>query len=51
LHTIFDNTRQALVAILEHHEGQDAIRHAIAGFWAYQLPGLDGFYRWATENR
>jgi AcrR family transcriptional regulator len=32
LHTIFANTRQALVAILEHHEGHEAIRHAIGGF-------------------
>ena len=48
LQTIFDNTRRALVAILEHHEASDDIRHALGGFWAYQLPGLDGFYRWAT---
>jgi AcrR family transcriptional regulator len=51
LHTIFDNTRRALVAILDHHQDAAAIRHAVAGFWAYQLPGLDGFYRWATEVR
>lgn len=51
LRTIFDGTRRALVAILEHHEDRQAIRHAIGGFWAYQLPGLDGFHRWSTGTR
>lgn len=48
LHAIFDHTRRTLVAILDHHQGRQDIRHAIRGFWSYQLPGLDGFYRWAT---
>lgn len=50
LDTIFDNTRRALVAILERHQDRTAIRTAVQGFWAYQLPGLDGFYRWATAD-
>lgn len=50
LDTIFDNTRRTLVAILERHQDRIAIRTAVQGFWAYQLPGLDGFYRWVTGD-
>lgn len=47
---VFDNTRRALVAILSAHDQADAIRHAVEGFWSYQLPGLDGLYHWASTR-
>jgi AcrR family transcriptional regulator len=49
LDVIFDNTRRALVAILATHHDQHTIRRAVAGFWSYQVPGLDGFSRWVRH--
>jgi AcrR family transcriptional regulator len=47
---IFDNTRQALVAILSREHEEQAIREAIQGFWSYQLAGLRGLLRWLTTE-
>lgn len=49
LETGFRNTVRALVAILEAHEDEAAIREAFAAFWSYQLAGLEGLRRWATS--
>lgn len=44
---IFDGTRRTLAAILEAHADERALRDAVEAFWAYQIPGLRGFTRWA----
>lgn len=43
---VFDNTRRALATILRSTDDPDEIRRRIAGFWSYQLPGLDGLLAW-----
>jgi AcrR family transcriptional regulator len=45
LHLVFDQTRRALARILYGHEDPQRIRALVAGFWAYQVPGLDGLLR------
>lgn len=43
LRRIFENTRSMIASILEAHEDPQAMRAAIASFWAYQIAGLQGF--------
>ncbi|MCB9689254.1 MAG: TetR/AcrR family transcriptional regulator [Alphaproteobacteria bacterium] len=43
LERIFDGTRRTMVAILEQHEEEAAIRAAFDAFWSFQLAGLAGF--------
>jgi len=43
---VFDNTRMAIATILRRSVEPAEIRSLIAGFWSYQLPGLDGLLRW-----
>ncbi|SMC84708.1 TetR/AcrR family transcriptional regulator [Rhizobium sp. RU36D] len=40
LRTLFANTADMIVAILDHFEDPDSIRSAFAAFWTYQLAGL-----------
>jgi AcrR family transcriptional regulator len=42
LDLVFDNTRRALARILRTARDREHGRALIAGFWSYQLPGLDG---------
>ncbi len=42
LHLVFDNTRRAIARILATATDDDHARALVAGFWSYQLPGLDG---------
>jgi AcrR family transcriptional regulator len=48
---IFDGTRRSLAALLEDHADELALREAIEAFWSYQIPGLQGFARWALARR
>lgn len=48
---VFDNTRRAIATILRTTDDPDAIRTRIAGFWSYQLPGLDGLIAWIGSDR
>lgn len=48
LEQIFRNTVRTIVAILEGHEYEAAIRSAFQGFWSYQLAGLAGFTKWVA---
>ena len=48
LEQIFRNTVRTIVAILEAHEDEAAIRDAFQGFWSYQLAGLAGFTKWVA---
>lgn len=43
---VFDNTRRALASILRSSDDADQIRRLVAGFWSYQLPGLDSLVTW-----
>lgn len=45
LRTVFENTAQALVAILSECDDGPAIGRAFSAFWAYQLAGLAGLTR------
>lgn len=47
---VFDNTRRAIATILRNADDPDEIRARIAGFWSYQLPGLDGLLAWADSS-
>lgn len=47
---VFDNTRRALAHILRGESDPAAIRARIAGFWSYQLPGLDGLAAWVATG-
>lgn len=47
---VFDNTRRAIAAILRSTDDPDRVRERIAGFWSYQLPGLDGLLAWARAR-
>lgn len=42
LRLVFDNTRRAIARILATARDRDHAQRLIAGFWSYQLPGLDG---------
>lgn len=42
LDLVFDNTRRALARILRTARDREHGRALVAGFWSYQLPGLDG---------
>jgi hypothetical protein len=48
LRKIFENTVRMIVAILTQHENEADIRTAFAGFWSYQLAGLD-LAEWITS--
>jgi AcrR family transcriptional regulator len=43
---VFDNTRRAIAAILRSTSDPDELRALIAGFWSYQVPGLEGLSSW-----
>ena len=43
---VFDNTRLAIATILRSTGDAAELRRSIAGFWSYQVPGLDGLIRW-----
>ena len=47
---IFQNSRRAIVSILETYDGVDEIRTAFEAFWSYQLAGLAGFTAWTTHE-
>jgi len=49
LQHVFENTVRIIVAILAHHENEADIRTAFAGFWSYQLAGLDALADWITS--
>ncbi|MGY2067044.1 TetR/AcrR family transcriptional regulator [Blastococcus sp. SYSU DS0619] len=54
LQLVFDNTRRAVAQILRTARDREHCRALIAGFWSYQLPGLDGlmtFLRQDTGDR
>jgi AcrR family transcriptional regulator len=42
LRLVFDNTRRAIAGILHATADRMRIEALVAGFWSYQLPGLDG---------
>lgn len=46
LQTVFDNTRVALARLLVACTDTTVLTTAVAGFWSYQLPGLDGLSTW-----
>jgi len=48
LQRIFEGTRRTLAAILAEHPDERALREAIEGYWAYQIPGLRGFAAWVA---
>lgn len=50
LDLVFDNTRRAIATILRSTDDVDEVRTRIAGFWSYQLPGLDGLLAWARTR-
>ncbi|WP_421119093.1 TetR/AcrR family transcriptional regulator [Aquihabitans daechungensis] len=47
---VFDNTRLAIASILRRSAEPEEIRCLIAGFWSYQLPGLDGLLGWVRDH-
>lgn len=47
---VFDNTRRAIAHLLRSTEDPDELRSLIAGFWSYQLPGLDGLVAWLSDR-
>ncbi|HET7540038.1 MAG TPA: helix-turn-helix domain-containing protein [Polyangiaceae bacterium] len=47
---IFESTRSTLASILAHSDDPRAIRQGIEAFWSYQIPGLQGFARWARKG-
>lgn len=49
LRGVFENTVRMIVAILTRHENEADIRTAFAGFWSYQLAGLNGLAEWITS--
>lgn len=49
LGTIFDNTRRAIVSILESSADESELRRTFEGFWSYQLAGLSGFNKWVSS--
>lgn len=51
LEIVFDNTRRALAAILRSTADPDELRALIAGFWSYQVPGLDGLSTWMRTGQ
>ena len=50
LGVVFDNTRRAIVAILEDFDAEHDIRTAVQGFWSYQLAGLERLRAWASGD-
>lgn len=42
LELVFDNTRRAIARILATARDREHAAALVAGFWSYQLPGLDG---------
>lgn len=50
LSIVFDNTRRAIAAILHSSADPGELRQLIAGFWCYQLPGLDGLMDWMSKT-
>jgi len=51
LEIVFDNTRRALAAILRSTADPDELRALIAGFWSYQVPGLNGLSTWMRTGQ
>lgn len=51
LSILMANTRTALAEILLRFEDAPRIREAVAAFWSYQLPGLEGLYARLTAAR
>lgn len=47
---VFDNTRRAIASILRSTDDPDELQARIAGFWSYQLPGLDGLVAWTATT-
>lgn len=43
---VFDNTRLAIATLLRSTGDERELRVTIAGFWSYQVPGLDGLADW-----
>lgn len=43
---VFDNTRRAIATILRTTVDPGELRELIAGFWAYQVPGLESLTTW-----
>jgi hypothetical protein len=42
LELVFDNTRRAIAQILATGQDREHTTALIAGFWSYQIPGLNG---------
>ena len=49
LEEIFQTSRRAVVAILEHHASEAEILEAFEAFRAYQLAGIAGFREWVNR--
>jgi AcrR family transcriptional regulator len=47
---IFENTRRTIAAVLVENTTERGIREGIEAFWSYQLPGVQGFVRWAVAQ-
>jgi AcrR family transcriptional regulator len=50
LELVFDNTRRALARILRTARDREHGRALVAGFWSYQLPGLDGLMAFLRQD-
>ena len=50
LELVFDNTRRALAHILRTAQDREHARTLVAGFWSYQVPGLDGLLSFLRED-
>lgn len=50
LDLVFDNTRRAISAILRSSADEARLRMLIAGFWSYQVPGLESLATWLRET-
>jgi AcrR family transcriptional regulator len=50
LELVFDNTRRALARILRTARDREHGRALVAGFWSYQLPGLDGLMSFLRQD-
>jgi AcrR family transcriptional regulator len=50
LDLVFDNTRRALAHILRTATAREHARALVAGFWSYQLPGLDGLMAFLRDH-
>ena len=48
---VFDNTRRAVAEILRTTQDPDDLRTLVAGFWSYQVPGLEGLLEFVQERQ